>query len=169
MKVLKKIGPPAGFRRFVFRLPIYLYRWGLGGLLGDRLLLLTHRGRRSGKERLVLLEVAEYDTATDSYLVASGWGPTADWYRNILDAPPVRIQVGRRRMSATALPLTREEGAEVFVRYACRHPKAARRVLPRLMGYSVDGSRADFQQVGLRLPFVRLVPRVSRGTSRTGR
>ncbi|MBB3603052.1 deazaflavin-dependent oxidoreductase (nitroreductase family) [Mycolicibacterium sp. BK556] len=159
MRVVKKIGPPAGFRRVVFRLPIYLYRCGLGALLGSRLLLLTHRGRRSGKERQVVLEVAEYDRATDSYLVASGWGPTAAWYRNILDTPDVHIQVGRRRMLATALPLTKEEGAEVFVQYASRHPKAARRVLPRLMGYSVDGSTADFREVGRRLPFVRLVPR----------
>jgi hypothetical protein len=57
------------------------------------------------------------------------------------------------------LPLTKEEGAEIFVRYASRHPKVAQQVLPRLMGYAVDGSDDDFQQVGMKMPFVRLVPR----------
>lgn len=159
MKVIKKIGPPSGVRRFLFRLPIYLYRMGLGWVLGDRLLLLHHVGRISGKARSVVLEVAEHDDADDSFFIASGWGPTAAWYRNVLETPEVEIKVGRRDVAVTAMPLTREEGAEVFVRYAARHPKAAKRVLPRLMGYSVDGSEADFRQVGLRIPFVRLVPR----------
>ncbi|MDG5486094.1 nitroreductase family deazaflavin-dependent oxidoreductase [Mycolicibacterium gadium] len=161
MKVIKKIGPPSGIRRFLFRLPIYLYRVRLGWMLGDRLLLLHHVGRVSGKHRLVVLEVAEHDNATDSFLVASGWGPTAAWYRNVLKTPDVTIQVGRRTIAVTAQPLTKEEGAEVFVRYARRHPKAAERVLPHLMGYSVDGSERDFREVGLMMPFIRFTPRAS--------
>ena len=159
MKVIKKIGPPSGFRRFLFRLPIYLYRLGLGWILGDRLLLLHHVGRVSGKPRSVVLEVAEHDSGTDSFLVASGWGPTAAWYRNVLETPDVTIEVGRRSISVTSLPLTKEEGAEVFVRYAKRHPKAAKRVLPRLMGYSVDGTEEDFRAVGRMMPFIRFAPR----------
>ena len=159
MKVIKEIGPPSGVRRFIFRLPIYAYRAGLGRMAGDRLLLLHHRGRVSGKERLAVLEVVENDRATDGFVVASGWGPAAAWYRNILEEPAVTIQVGGRRLAVDALPLTKDEGADLFVRYASRHPRAAKRVLPRLMGYSVDGSEADLREVGLRMPFVRLVPR----------
>lgn len=158
MKVIKKIGPPAGMRRLLFRLPIYLYKMRLGWILGDRLLLLHHVGRISGKPRLVVLEVAERESETGGFLVASGWGPTAEWYRNVLETPDVTIEVGRRKIAATGLPLTKEEGAEVFVRYARRHPKAAKRVLPRLMGYSVDGSEADFREVGLKMPFIRFAP-----------
>jgi deazaflavin-dependent oxidoreductase (nitroreductase family) len=132
---------------------------GFGWVLGDRLMLLHHVGRVSGEHRLVILEVAEHDPATDSFLVASGWGPTAAWYRNVLKTPEVTVQVGRRTIAVTALPLTKEEGAEVFVRYARRHPKAAQRVLPRLMGYDVDGSERDFREVGLRMPFIRFTPR----------
>ncbi len=160
MKVIKHIGPPSGARRFLFRLPIYLYRLGLGWMFGDRLLLLHHRGRISGKPRLVVLEVVEHENADDSFVVASGWGPTAAWYRNVLETPDAEINVGGRKLAVSALPLAEEEGAEVFLRYAARHPKAAKRVLPRLMGYSVDGSAADFRQVGLRMPFVRLAPRI---------
>ena len=157
MKVVKKVQPPAGLTRFLFRIPIQLYRLRLGWLFGRRLLLLNHIGRVSGKPRQTVLEVAEHDG--DSYVVASGWGPTAAWYRNILHTPDVTIQVGTRTIPATAIPLDKEQGAQVFVRYGSRHRTAAKYVLPRMLGFSVDGSDADFHAVGQQLPFVRFVPR----------
>jgi deazaflavin-dependent oxidoreductase (nitroreductase family) len=157
MKVVKTVQPPAGLIRIIFRIPIQLYRLGLGWLFGRRLLLLNHTGRVSGKPRQTVLEVAEHDG--DSYVVASGWGPTAAWYRNILHTPDVTIQVGRQTIPATAIPLDKEQGAQVFVRYGSRHRMAAKYMLPRALGYSVDGSDADFRAVGRELPFVRFVPR----------
>ena len=157
MKIVKNVQPPVGLTRFVFRIPIHLYRLRLGWLFGRRLLLLNHTGRVSGKPRQTVLEVAERNG--DSYVVASGWGPTAAWYRNILHTPDVTIQVGTRTMLVTATPLDKEEGAEVFARYGSRHRTAAKYVLPRVLGFSVDGSDADFRAVGQHLPFVRFVPR----------
>ena len=87
MKLVKAVEPPAGFTRALFRLPIHLYRLRLGWLFGNRLLLLNHIGRVSGKTHQTVLEVAEHNAADDSYTVASGWGPTAAWYRNILHNP----------------------------------------------------------------------------------
>jgi hypothetical protein len=40
---------PSGALRMAFKLPTYLYRLNLGWLMGYRVLLLTHRGRRSGR------------------------------------------------------------------------------------------------------------------------
>ncbi|OBA77035.1 nitroreductase [Mycobacterium sp. 1554424.7] len=157
MKIVKNIQPPAGLTRFVFRAPIHLYRLGLGWLFGSRLLLLNHTGRVSGKPRQTVLEVAERDG--DTYVVASGWGPSAAWYRNVLHNPDVTIQVGTRTIPVTATPLDKDEGAQVFLRYASRHRAAAKFVLPRVLGFSVDGSDADFRAVGEKLPFVRFVPR----------
>ena len=157
MKIVKNVQPPAGLTRFLFRIPIHLYRLRLGWLFGSRLLLLNHIGRVSGKPRQTILEVAEHHG--DSYVVASGWGPTAAWYRNILHTPEVSIQVGRRTIPVTAVPLDKEQGAEIFARYAARHRAAATYLLPRLMGFSVDGSEADFRAVGQRMPFVRLATR----------
>jgi deazaflavin-dependent oxidoreductase (nitroreductase family) len=158
MKIVKDVQPPAGFTRLAFRIPIHLYRLKLGWLFGSRLLLLNHTGRVSGKPRQSVLEVAERDG--DSYVVASGWGPTAAWYRNVLHTPNVTIQVGTRTIPVTAAPLTTEEGAEVLVRYGSRHRAAAKYMLPRVLGFAVDGSDADFRAVGRHLPFVRFVPRV---------
>ncbi|HTY31190.1 nitroreductase family deazaflavin-dependent oxidoreductase [Mycobacterium sp.] len=157
MKVVKNIQPPAGLTRLLFRMPIHLYRLRLGWLFGSRLLLLNHVGRVSGKPRQTVLEVAEHDG--DTYVVASGWGPTAAWYRNILHTPEVSIQVGTRTIPVTAIPLDKEEGAQVFVRYGSRHRTVAKYVLPRVLGFSVDGSDADFRAVAQQLPFVRFVPR----------
>ncbi|HUH72494.1 MAG TPA: nitroreductase family deazaflavin-dependent oxidoreductase [Mycobacterium sp.] len=157
MKIVKNVQPPAGLTRLLFRIPIHVYRLRLGWLFGSRLLLLNHIGRVSGKPRQTILEVAEHDG--DSFVVASGWGPTAAWYRNILHTPDVTIQVGTRTIAVTAIPLDKEQGAQVFVRYGSRHRTVAKYVLARVLGFSVDGSDADFRAVGQRLPFVRFVPR----------
>ncbi len=159
MKIVKNVRPPSGVSRALFRAPIYVYRLGLGWLFGKRVLLLNHIGRVSGKQRQVILEVVEHDPADGSFVVASGWGSTAAWYRNILHTPEASIQVGRHTIPVTALPLTADEGADVFAQYAAQHRAAARYLLPRLMGFSVDGSEADFRAVGQRMPFVRLAIR----------
>jgi deazaflavin-dependent oxidoreductase (nitroreductase family) len=158
VRIIKNVQPPTGLSRLLFRIPIHVYRLGLGWLLGSRLLLLNHVGRVSGKPRQVVLEVVAHDRTDGSYVVASGWGPSATWYRNILHTPTVTIQVGTRKRRVKAVPLSRDEGAGIFADYASRHRMAAKYLLPRLMGFSVDGSEADFRAVGERMPFVRFVP-----------
>ncbi|MER7545921.1 nitroreductase family deazaflavin-dependent oxidoreductase [Actinomadura sp.] len=153
MKFLERPSPPTGLRRFVVRLPIHLYRMRLGRLMGDRFLLLEHIGRKSGKRRQVVLEVIE--RSEGGYVVCSGFGKKADWYRNLMRRPDAAIQVGRRRLDVTAHPLDPAEGGEIMARYAPRHPKAAVRLV-HLMGFTVDGTVDDFRRVGRELPFLRL-------------
>ncbi len=160
MKIVKNTQPPTALSRFAYRLPIYVYRLGLGWLFGGRIMLLNHTGRISGKRRQAILEVVEHDRADGSYVVASGWGAAAAWYRNVLQSPEVSVQVGRKRIAMVAFPLTEDDGAEIFTRYAARHRVAARLLLPRVLGFSVDGSEADFEEVGRRLPFIRFVTRM---------
>ncbi|GAY13349.1 nitroreductase family deazaflavin-dependent oxidoreductase [Mycobacterium sp. shizuoka-1] len=159
MRVDKSVEPPKGLSRLLFRMPIYAYRVGCGWIFGDRLMLLNHIGRLTGAPRQTVLEVVSHDPGKDRYVVASGWGPTSAWYRNVLHTPQVSIQVGRRTIPVTAVPLSPEDGADIFARYAARHRTLARLLLPRLMGFSVDGSEDDFGAVGRHLPFVEFVPR----------
>ncbi len=159
MKVSKQVQPPTGLIRLLFRAPIYLYRAGLGSMLGNRILILHHIGRVSGNKHQAVLEIVEHDPAEGSYVVASGWGPSAAWYRNVVQKPEVAIQVGRRTIPVTAVKLTPDESAEIFARYGMEHRMAARYLLPRMLGFTVDGSEADFRAVGRRLPFIRFVPR----------
>lgn len=80
MEIVKEIRPPAGLSRLLFRLPLHLYRAGLGPMFGHRLLVVNHIGRVTGKRRQVVLEVIVHDD-DGSYVVASGWGPSAAWYQ----------------------------------------------------------------------------------------
>jgi deazaflavin-dependent oxidoreductase (nitroreductase family) len=161
VKIVKNVAPPTGLSRLLFRIPIYVYRLGLGWLFGDRLMLLNHIGRVSGKQRATVLEVVTHDPADESFVVASGWGPTAAWYRNVIHTPDVSIQVGRQTIPVTAVRIPEEEGADTFAKYAAQHRTAAKHLLPRLMGFAVDGSDADFRAVGKRMPFIRFIPRAA--------
>ena len=57
MRIVKDVPPPKGLRRLVFRAPLHAYHARLGWLFGQRLLLLHHTGRVTGKPREVILEV----------------------------------------------------------------------------------------------------------------
>lgn len=159
MEIVKNVQPPKGLGRLLFRLPLHLYRVGLGWLFGGRIMVVNHVGRVTGKQRQVVLEVIAHDANDGSYVVASGWGSAAAWYRNILQTPQVTIQVGRHTIPVTSVPLPTEEGADIMARYGTRHRVAAKHLLPRLMGFKVDGSEADFRAVGQHMPFVRFIPR----------
>ena len=143
---------------FLFRAPLFLYRIGLGGLLGTRFLLLNHTGRKSGQLRQTVLEVVKHDKATGTYTIASGFGKKSDWYLNILAQPKVEIQVGWRKLGVTAVPLTPEQSGEAMVDYARQHPTAAKN-LGRVIGYDVS-TEAEYRKVGHHaIPFVALEPR----------
>ncbi len=154
---IKDVKPPRGLARLGFRFPIQLYRLGLGGLLGKRFLLLTHTGRKSGRERQVVLEVVRYDKATTTFIVAAGFGSESDWYRNIRRHPQVKVQGGRRRWDMVAHFLTPEQSGEELLDYARRYPLAFRE-LARFMGFRLDGSQADIRAMGKMLAMVAFRP-----------
>ena len=156
---VRELSPPAGLARILFRLPIGLYRAGLGWMFGDRFLLLNHLGRKSGLPRQAVLEVVDHDPQTDVYIIAVGFGETSQWYLNLLAQPEASIQVGRRKLDVTAQTLAPEEAGQVMVDFARRYPGEAK--LARLLGYEVDGSEADFRQMGEMMTLVALIPRSS--------
>ena len=131
---------PSGALRFAFRLPIHLYRFNLGWLLGHRVLLLTHRGRRSGRIYRIPLEVIRYDAATEESIVVSAWGEKADWYRNIEANPAMEIRIGRKRYVPEQRFLAPEEVYAEIVAYERHHPLLVR-TIPRWLGYRLDSTR----------------------------
>ncbi|MFH9610664.1 nitroreductase family deazaflavin-dependent oxidoreductase [Streptomyces sp. NPDC017448] len=147
---------PRGWRRRLARLPPAFYRVGLGPVFGRRLLLLHHVGRVSGLDRRVALEVVEHDREEGSWILASGFGPEAAWYRDLRAAPKTTIQVGNRHYAVTAHFPSAEEGGEIMARYAPAHPRTARR-LCAFMGFDVaDGGADSYRRAGRGIPFVRL-------------
>lgn len=160
--VPEKVGigePPKGLSRLLWRAPIWIYRLGLGGLIKKRMLLLHHTGRISGNKRENVLEIVDHDSDSDSYIVASGFGTKSDWYRNLVKEPRCSITVGRELIEVLARPLPAEESGQAMVKYANKHPKAAKNLMS-ICGYKVDGSDEDYFIVGRDVvPFVALEPR----------
>ncbi|MET8402924.1 nitroreductase family deazaflavin-dependent oxidoreductase [Streptomyces sp900116325] len=152
---------PAGWRRRAARLPIPLFRMGLGPVFGKRLLLLHHTGRATGLDRRVVLEVVAHDAIGGSWTVASGFGPRSDWYRNLCAEPKTVIQFGNQHYAATAHFLTRDDGVEIMARYGRRHPRTARR-LCAFFDLAADGSETAFRDAGSAIPFVQLDDAVPR-------
>lgn len=95
---------PSGLLRLALRMPLTLFRLGLGDLLNVmRLLILTTRGRKSGNARHVAVEYRRHGSKI--YMI-SGWGERPDWYQNLLADPLVTIQLGRHTLSALADKVT---------------------------------------------------------------
>lgn len=136
---------------------------GLGPLFRGRLLLLVHTGRVSGLARRTTIEVVE-STVTDGrrcWTVASGSGPGADWYRNLVRTPQATVQAGRRFHVVTAQFVAAEEGGELMARYAARHPHR----LCAYLGREPDGSADGYRRAGASISFVRLIAGSSRAVS----
>jgi deazaflavin-dependent oxidoreductase (nitroreductase family) len=154
---IRDVKPPRGLARLAFRLPIWIYRLGMGGLLGTRFLLLTHTGRKTGRERRTVLEVVRHDKEKNIFIVAVGFGPRSDWYRNLRARPRAAVQCGRRRWEMTAELLTPDQAGEELLDYGHRHPSALRE-LAGIMGYRVGKNPEDIRAFGRLLPMVAFSP-----------
>lgn len=110
--------------RTLTRAPIWVYRAGLGRVFGSRTLMLEHIGRRTGTNRYVVLEVIDHPDP-DVYVVASGFGSRAQWFKNVQATPRVKISsAGRSSVPAEARILTTAEADAALQAYIARHPAA---------------------------------------------
>lgn len=144
---------PAGLWKQVLRAPSYLFKWHLGFLLGSRFILMTHIGRSSGRTFQTVVEVLEQDDGTGEYIVCSGTGRQADWYRNLSASPARSVQVGNRSWVPEQRFLPDDEAAERFHRYETLHPSTARRLLSS-MGRGYDGTDAGRRAMVADMPMV---------------
>jgi deazaflavin-dependent oxidoreductase (nitroreductase family) len=106
------------------------HRWN-----GVNTLLLTTRGRRSGKLRRTALIYGRDD---DRYVVVGSYGGSAKhpvWYLNLRTEPEVEVQVGAEKFRARAVAATGEERdrlwklmASVWPQYDQYQTKTAREI-----------------------------------------
>lgn len=136
--------------RRLMRAPILLYRARLGFVFGSRMLMLEHIGRISGVSRQVVLEVIDRPEP-GTYVVASGFGGRAQWYRNVQANPRVRVTVaGDVPRPATARVLSGEDATGALTAYTARHPRAWA-ALMGVLKTTLEGSIDDLPMVALRL------------------
>ncbi|MGH9078850.1 MAG: nitroreductase family deazaflavin-dependent oxidoreductase, partial [Acidimicrobiales bacterium] len=131
------------------------------GGCGHRFVLIEHRGRRSGRSYRTVLEVVRWRPDPE-VVVVSGWGPAADWFRNVTAGGPVLISVGRLDFAASHRVLPPDEAFEVMADYEHRNRHIApvvRRMIGYLVGWPYDGSGEARHRLVQQLPLVSLCPR----------
>ena len=146
--------PPRGFKAIPWRMPIYLYRIGLGWLLGGKFLLLRHTGRISNEIRFAVLEIIHSRPNEGTYFVVSGFGTRSDWYQNILQNNAVEIQVGRDHFPAEAHQMSSQQAGEMLLAYAQENPGSLR-ALSRLLGYEIEFSTEGILDFGQKIPVIQ--------------
>jgi len=109
---------------------------GISGF-GDRLLLLSTKGKKSGRAQLVPVA---YHRDGDRYVIAaskSGAPTHPDWYHNLVAHPRATIEVGDEHFEVKATPLAKgPERDRLYEAHAALmpgfrdYPKKTKRVIP---------------------------------------
>jgi deazaflavin-dependent oxidoreductase (nitroreductase family) len=141
--------------RWLARAPIPLYRHGLGRLLGRRMAMLEHHGRKTGTARYAVLEVIRH--GPHEVVLVSGYGPRSQWFRNIQANPAVRVwTAGQRAVPAHAEILSTCQSREELEQYRTRHRHSAV-ALGRLLNITDLTTGGPLPaDTGVRLPLVRI-------------
>ncbi len=133
--------------------PRVAYALGLGQLLGKSVLLLTTRGRKTGRSRVTPLV---YEKQKDIFIVASARGQPADWIQNILVSPRVRVRVGRREFDARAEVSKDPELIADYLEHQIERAPAMFGSILRREGLSVPPTRAELVRFAPKRPMVLL-------------
>lgn len=143
--------------KWALHAPVRLYDLGAGRLLGHRFLVLTHRGRRSGRLHRTMLEVVRWDAGKGEATVMSGFGDRSDWLLNVRDGGAWEIQIAARRFRPAVRELGAEEAMDVLAGYEQRSRlliPVIRFLLSRLAGFHYDGSSDARRRLVEALPLV---------------
>jgi deazaflavin-dependent oxidoreductase (nitroreductase family) len=131
--------PGGGWRRVMFKVPLLLWRMGLGPIIGHIMLVITHTGRKSGLPHHTMVEYHMFDGVK---YAPCAFGPRSDWYKNITADPKVTIQTAHGTESATAVRVTDDqELLAVYDLFMRRDPPLTRWYLDSL------GIQAEQQDV----------------------
>jgi deazaflavin-dependent oxidoreductase (nitroreductase family) len=96
-----------------------------GNFAGAPMVLVHHRGRKSGREYVTPMMYLAHDTEPDAiYVFATKAGaPTnPDWYRNLAAAGQASIERGTETYPAAVRELTGAERDRVYAEQARRYP-----------------------------------------------
>jgi deazaflavin-dependent oxidoreductase (nitroreductase family) len=113
---------PGRLMLVLMRTPRPLYRHGWGWLLGHTFLLITHRGRKTGKRRETVAMALTYDSDTRAVVIFSAWGPNTQWIRNLRARPALQIQIGRDTYVPEQHFLSEDEAVAVGTEFRRHHP-----------------------------------------------
>jgi deazaflavin-dependent oxidoreductase (nitroreductase family) len=139
------------------RLPRPLYHHGFGWLLGHTFVLITHRGRKTGKRRETVAMALTYDPHTQEIVVCSAWGPNTEWIRNLRAHPALQVQAGRESYIPEQRFLSQDEAVAVGLEFRHRHP-ARLHLLATILGWGDLSTQTAVREFVRNRPFVSFHP-----------
>lgn len=130
-------------------------RWMLQALSPAPVIVLVHRGRKSGRVFKTPVEIIAGDPERDELVVSPMWGRNSDWYRNVVAGGLVAVHVRDEQWRVEWRELDEAECRAAMETYREAHPMYSRIVLRMLV--SVNGLEGDPEQAVLReLPMLAL-------------
>ncbi|GMQ79446.1 MAG: hypothetical protein BMS9Abin02_2037 [Anaerolineae bacterium] len=145
--------PKAGWRKRMSKAPLQLWRLGLGPLLGQYLLILTHKGRKSGR---IYHTMVEYHRLNGNIYIPCAYGPQSDWYQNINAHPMVTVQTSKGSESMQAARVTNDqEILDVFSLFQRRDPPLTNLYLRTL---DIEPNPDDVLEHKDKIYWIRLTP-----------
>jgi len=115
-------GPMDGYNRQIIE-EFHANEGVVGGPFeGATLLLLTHKGAKTGTERTNPLAYIEEDGRYFVFGSKGGASTNPDWYHNLRANPNAAIEIGTEKFDVTAEVLTSEERDRVWARNVRERP-----------------------------------------------
>ena len=141
------------------RMPSVLDRkrthWMLQALSPLPVIVLVHRGRKSGRIFKTPLEIMVDDPVCGEFVVAPMWGKDSDWYRNVVAGGLIELHVRGDTLQVEWRELDEAERRAAIDAYRRAHPIYSRIIL-RMVAL-VNGLRGDPEQAVLQeLPVLGL-------------
>jgi deazaflavin-dependent oxidoreductase (nitroreductase family) len=132
-------------------------RWLLNLLSPAPVVVLVHRGRRSGRTYSTPLEAITEDADRGELVVSPMWGEASDWYRNVLAGGLLEVRRDGAGRPMAWRRLSEEEAREALSAYRRAHPRYSRMVLWMLArGHGLSGERLE--AVARAIPMLALRP-----------
>ena len=135
---------------FALGMQIFLLRRGWMGGAGDYIMIITTKGRKTGKKRSVPIS---YLKNGDEIIAFNNRG-ISNWYRNLKADPRALLEIKGEKIEVTASLVTEDaESRSLFSAY-----KSDPGLFERLMRLPADAPEADLEKARAPLTFVRFRP-----------
>ena len=144
------------------RLMVRLFRAGLGRIAGKEVLLMTTKGRKSGRPHTVAVQ---YEKIDGKYYIGAAGGINSDWFRNIQVRPRVGIEVGKTQRDCLAEVVTDPERIADFLIYRLKKHPIMLRLILKMDGMPFSPTREMLLEYSKKLGMVILSPEKSAGVS----
>jgi deazaflavin-dependent oxidoreductase (nitroreductase family) len=125
-------------------------RWMLQALSPATVIVLVHRGRKSGRLYKTPVEVLVADPERGELVVSPMWGRHTDWYRNVLAGGLVEAHVRGEERRVGWRELDEAERRAALSAYRDAHPLYSRiilRMLVRVNGFDDEPQEAVLREL----------------------